>query len=129
MTVSRIEVGLVSSDEALATFYVEVFGFTRLPVVTSGSGVLHPLQAPGVTVKIMIPSQVPVTAEHPATFLGATGIRYLTLHVTDLVKTTERALAGGGRLVIGPLDIGPGRRLAVICDPDGNALEVVESAL
>ncbi|EFC84162.1 VOC family protein [Parafrankia sp. EUN1f] len=66
--------------------------------------------------------------EPPALFIGATGIQYLTLHVDDLGKITERVLAGGGRLLHGPVEVGPGIRLAVFRDPDGNALEVVESA-
>ncbi|MCK9901850.1 VOC family protein [Glutamicibacter sp. V16R2B1] len=128
MTVSRVEVGLVSTNEALVDFFITVFDLKRLPVITSGAGVLHPLQAPGVTIKVMVPAQPPTVTEPPAVFIGATGIRYLTMYVDDLGKITDRVLAAGGRLVMGPLDVAPGVRLAVFGDPDGNALEVVEGA-
>ncbi|WP_026311131.1 VOC family protein [Parafrankia elaeagni] len=128
MTVSRIEVGLVSTDETLVNFFATVFDLERLPVIISSSGAVHPLQAPGVTIKIMVPLRPPTVTEPPAVFIGATGIRYLTMHVTDLGTITERALAGGGQLLTGPIDLGSGVRLAVFRDPDGNALEVVEGA-
>jgi hypothetical protein len=47
VTLQRIEVGLVSADEALVEFFAAVFELERLPAVRSGSGVVHRLEAPG----------------------------------------------------------------------------------
>lgn len=125
--VQRIEVGLVSADDALAEFYAAVFGMERLPAAQSRSGVVHRLQAPGTVIKVMIPSQPPAPAG-PAGLFTVTGLRYLTLYVTDLDGIIERATARGGHVRHGPMDISPGVRLAILTDPDGNAVEVLDGA-
>ncbi|ONH26582.1 VOC family protein [Pseudofrankia asymbiotica] len=128
MGLQRVEIGLVSADEALVEFFAHVFGLERLPAVKSGSGVVHRLQAPGTVIKVMVPSAPPSVTEPPESFLSATGLRYLTMYVTDLDGTLERVTARGGRLRHGPMDVGPGVRVAVVQDPDGNTVEVVGGA-
>jgi predicted enzyme related to lactoylglutathione lyase len=125
--VQQIEVGLVSADDSLAEFYAAVFGMERLPATQSRSGVVHRLQAPGTVIKVMVPSRTPASAG-PAELFAVTGLRYLTLYVTDLDGTIERAMASGGHVRHGPMDIGPGVRLAILTDPDGNAMEVLDGA-
>ncbi|WP_328982791.1 hypothetical protein OG258_49190 [Streptomyces mirabilis] len=63
MTLQRVEVGLVSADEALVEFFAAVFELERLPAVRSGSGVVHRLEAPGTQIKVMVPSRRPASAE------------------------------------------------------------------
>ncbi|KPM54750.1 glyoxalase [Frankia sp. CcI49] len=128
MAVARVEVGLVSADDALATFYATVFELEQLPVIKSETGVVHRLQAPGTAIKVMVPVQPPAAADPPSLFVGATGIQYLTLYVDDLDKILACVPDAGGHLLQGPLTFGPGIRVAVFRDPDGNAFEVVEGA-
>ncbi|MFE2519669.1 VOC family protein [Streptomyces mirabilis] len=49
-------------------------------------------------------------------------------YVDDLDGIIERGVARGGRVRHGPMDVGPGVRVAVLQDPDGNAIEVVDGA-
>lgn len=63
VTLQRVEVGLVSADEALVEFVAAVFELERLPAVRSGSGVVHRLEAPGAQIKVMVPSRRPASAE------------------------------------------------------------------
>ncbi|MGF7236771.1 MAG: VOC family protein [Frankia sp.] len=128
MTLQRVEVGLVSADEALVEFFAEVFRLEQLPPITSGSGIVHRLQAPGTVIKVMVPSRPPTSAEPAGSFIAVKGLRYLTMCVSDLDGVIERATAHGGVVQHGPADVGPGVRVAVLSDPDGNALELLESA-
>jgi predicted enzyme related to lactoylglutathione lyase len=124
--VDRIEVGLVSADRGLADFYATVFEMEQLPLIESDVGVVHRLQAPGAVIKVMVPSPSPSVAESVEPFYGVTGLRYLTLYVGDLGAVLERAAAHGGRVAYGPMELGPDARIAVLQDPDGNAVEVLE---
>lgn len=126
MTLQRIEIGLVSADDILVEFYASVFELERLPVSESGSGVVHRLQAPGAVLKVMVPAQQPTSAGPVEPFFAAPGLRYLTLYVSDFDRTIERATARGGHVDHGPMRIGPDMQLAILRDPDGNTIEVVD---
>ena len=127
MTLLRFEVGLVSADRALVDFLAEVFELEPLPPLTAGPGVLHRLQLPGDAVlKVMVPNDPPAATDASGPFFAVTGIRYLTLWVDDLDGVIERATARNGRVQHGPAQLAPGVRIAVLQDPDGNAIEVVE---
>jgi len=125
MSLTRFEVGIVSVDRGLVDFLAAVFELGELPPTEHGPGTLYRLQSPGAVLKVMVPVVRP-SAPAPLPFLAATGIRYLSVWVTDLDGVIGRATARGGRLLHGPVDIGPGARLAVLSDPDGNTIEVIE---
>ncbi|WP_026342832.1 VOC family protein [Nocardia sp. BMG111209] len=124
MTVRQVEVGLVSADDSLVDFYAHAFGLRRVPASESRSGTLHRLQADGVSMKVMVPARPPAAADRSAAFLDVTGLRYVTFHVDDLDGTVDRVVEGGGAVLHGPMEIGGGRRVAVLRDPDGNTVEV-----
>jgi len=65
------------------------------------------------------------------TALGHEPHRYVHVYVEvdDVGATVERAAAGGGDVVVGPLDIpgdSPYGRFAWITDPDGNTVGLLE---
>lgn len=127
MTLFRFEVGLVSADRALVDFFAEVFELEPLPSMQAGPGTLHRLQLPGDAVlKVMVPNDAPAATGASGSFLAVAGIRYLTMWVDDLDGVVERATARNGRVQYGPAELAPGIRTAVLQDPDGNAIEVVE---
>ena len=125
MPLHRIEIGLVSTTPALADYYATVFELEALPALESSSGTVHRLQGPGAVLKVMVPKQPPAPATPVDPFIAATGLRYLTLAVTDLDATLERVKANNGTVQLGPLDLAPGLRIALTHDPDGNTVELV----
>jgi predicted enzyme related to lactoylglutathione lyase len=128
MTPGRFEVGLVSADRGLVDFYAEVFQVEELPASDSSVGTVHRLQFPGgAALKVMVPNVAPAAAA-PAPFFAVTGLRYLTIGTPDLDGVIARATSRGGRVQHGPLELGGGVRLAVLVDPDGNTIEVVQDA-
>lgn len=124
MALQRIEIGLVSTDKSLVDYYAAVFELEALPPLEAGSGTVHRLQGPGAVIKVMVPTQPPTPTPPVTPFIAATGLRYLTLAVTDLDATLARAQAHNATLQLGPLEIAPGHRIALITDPDGNTTEL-----
>jgi predicted enzyme related to lactoylglutathione lyase len=93
----------------------------------AGPGTLHRLQLPGDAVlKVMVPNDAPAATGASGPFFAVAGIRYLTLWVDDLDGVVERAIARNARVQHGPTELASGVRIAVLQDPDGNAIEVVE---
>jgi len=127
MSVVRFEVGFVSADRALVDFLAGVFELEVLPPAVHPVGTLYRLRSPGAVIKVMVPSDLPKPADGEP-FLAVSGIRYLSLWTSDLDRALGRATARGGRVLFGPFEHEPGARLAVIRDPDGNCMELIEAA-
>jgi predicted enzyme related to lactoylglutathione lyase len=126
VAIRRFEVGFVSADRALVDFLADVFGLEVLPATEFPVGTLHRLQSPGAVIKVMVPRQTPRPSDGEP-FLAVTGLRYLTVWTADLDGVLARCTARGGRLLHGPVAYEADSRLAVIADPDGNTIEVIES--
>jgi hypothetical protein len=127
MSLERFEVGIVSGDSALVDFLADAFELDQLPTSEYPAGTLHRLQAPGAIIKVMVPNDPPTDTDGQP-FLAIKGIRYLSMFVTDLDRVIERCIARGGGVLLEPFEFQPGSRLAIIKDPDGNTMEVTETA-
>jgi catechol 2,3-dioxygenase-like lactoylglutathione lyase family enzyme len=121
----QCEVGIVSSDDELVSFLAEVFDLERLPPEEYPVGTLHRLVMPGAVIKVMVPSEPPAEPDGQD-FLAVKGLRYLTMAVQDLDVVLARCRERSGRILLEPLEFEPGKRIAVIADPDGNTMEVLE---
>lgn len=125
MSKPRLEVGFVSGDPSFVRFLVEVFEFEELPEVQLPFGSLHAMQGDGVVVKVLVPSESPKPAERARTFYGVEGLRFLTIRVDeDLDAVLSRAVARGARVEKEPTQVAPGKRFAILSDPNGNMIEV-----
>jgi catechol 2,3-dioxygenase-like lactoylglutathione lyase family enzyme len=126
VNILRFEVGIVSAEgDALADFYAEVFDVERLENMPSSVGSLHRLQFPDVVLKIMVPKREPAALPETPSFLALSGLRYLTIGVDDFEGTLARATDRGARIQHGPMELAPGVHLAILEDPEGNAIELV----
>lgn len=123
---TRFEVGIVSADRALVDFLADVFGLEERPPADHGVGTLHRLESPGAVIKVMVPREAPKPRDGES-FLAVKGLRYLSMWVSDLDRALERCVARGGSVLFGPFEHEPGSRLAVIRDPDGNTIEVIQT--
>lgn len=119
----RVELGFVSKDNRLCDFLVSTFQFETLASLDLPMGTLHRLQGYDTMFKVLVPNEPPQLAPRSAEFYGVTGIRFVTIRVTDLDGVVTRALQAGGRLASGPHEPVPGVRIAMIEDPDGNLIE------
>ena len=128
MTLHSLEVGYVSADAHLVAFYETVLGLTALEPMVFPVGTLHRLEIPGGLLKVLVPADTPATAPDTGPFTDTQGLRYITVRVDDLDGVLARAIEEGGTIVLEPMDLGGGSRLAILRDPDGNTVEVAQPA-
>ncbi|AVP71412.1 VOC family protein [Prescottella equi] len=130
MSVHRVEIGLISERDDLVDFYRDTFALDVLEARPFTVGVVHRLGRGDAMVKIMVPADPPAAPE-PAReqFWDRAGLQYFALWVDDLDAAAVRCTRAGGVVVNGPLDVRPGLRSAVVRDPDGNVIEVMEASL
>src|SRR6185369_9957218 len=114
MTLHSLEVGYVSADAGLVAFYETVLELTALEPLVFPVGTLHRLEIPGGLLKVLVPAAEPAVAPDTG------GLRYITVRVSDLDAVLARATEHGGTVVLEPMDVGGGSRLAILRDPDGN---------
>ena len=125
-----IDIGITCVDApAMLAFYRDVLGLVhqgdnRVP----GGGSMHRLLtgtgAGAAMLKLVALEPAPTSANPPGGLRGGTGLRYFTFMVDDL----DAALAPceqAGRPVVQRSQIGQAR-LAIVEDPDGNWVELVQ---
>lgn len=124
MAKPALDAGIVSANAAgLLDFYEAVFGLERLePLVLPSIGTVHKLAAGESVLRIMAPEQTPEA--DGSGWSDRAGIRYLTFEVLDVKAVAEAVTAHGGRVVLEPIELRPGRFVSQVEDPDGNMLEL-----
>ncbi|MDX1385542.1 MAG: VOC family protein, partial [Thermoanaerobaculia bacterium] len=70
----------------------------------------------------------PAADAPPGGIAGAHGYRYWTISVSNLDELAAACEAAGYKLAITPREIRPGIKIAMIEDPDGNWVELLETA-
>ena len=125
-----IDLGIVVRDAGAALrFYRDTLGFTEQGTMPMpGGGTMHRLLCGSSLIKIVELAQAPAAAAPPGGIQGATGYRYWTISVSNLDDTAAACAAAGYKLAVRPREIRPGVRIAMIEDPDGNWVELLESA-
>jgi len=124
-----VDVGIVvrDADKALA-FYRDLLGLAAdaIPQMPIPGGTMHRLVAGGSVIKLVSLDPPPSAANPPGGLAGGTGFRYMTISVSNLDQATAAAEAAGHNIPMGPLDIREGIRIAMIEDPDGNWVELLQ---
>jgi len=138
---SPLEVGLcVASLERSLAFYRDALGFdfisrvdtpassaVRSGFAIGGYTVVRLQLASGERLKLFEPSTLPTrqTTGHPP--LSRVGFAYLTLIIVDLAAALARLQQCGiSARLPGAFELRPGVRVALIDDPDGNVVELVQ---
>ena len=124
-----LDVGIVTreGDRALA-FYRDVLGFRPIdPLKFPGIGFIHRLVHGKSVFRILVPEQLPPESQ-PVGLTDRVGIQYMTLNVSNLDEVLDDVRAGGGEVLLGPIDVRPGVRAGQLRDPDGNLIELLEGA-
>ena len=127
MTVQTFEIGFVSATGALVDFYKQALGLEELEAREFPMAVVRRLACgPGV-LKVMIPTESPVTPAATKNFWEVSGIRYAALWVDDITATVDAWRAAGGSVTMEPFEVRPGTFTAMVSDPDGNVVEVMHT--
>jgi glyoxylase I family protein len=131
---SGVDIGIVIRDsERTKRFYGEVLGLKHVADmampggVGSAGGVMHRYACGGTTLKFVRHNDVP-EASNPSGGLGtATGLRYLTIWVTNMDELLAECRSAGENILVEARVIRPGVRVAFVEDPDGVWVELLEN--
>jgi len=124
-----IDLGIVSRDgAACVAFYRDVLGFADLGEMPMPGGTMHRLLCGSSVIKIISLRRPPTTDAPPGGLSGATGYRYWTISVTNLLDVVAGVEQAGRRVVVPPTQLRPGVRIAMVEDPDGNWVELLDAS-
>ena len=125
-----IDLGIVTRNaEAMLHFYVGILGLEKESSIPmpGGGGTMHRLQAGTSIIKIIELDPAPKEDAIPGGIRAATGYRYWTLWVDNLSTCVQACSAEGCKVVVAEKVVRPGVTIAIIADPDGNWVELLES--
>lgn len=129
LTKDSIDLGIVARDpEACLAFYRDLLGLEDLGESPMPGGSMHRLQCGTSMIKIVSLRRQPEASAPPGGIGGATGYRYWTISVSNLKDVVAAAEQAGRPVVVPPTELRPGLTIAMLEDPDGNWVELLETA-
>ena len=125
-----IDLGIVTTNEpAMREFYQQLLGLEDIGEVSIGKiGRIIKLQCGMSTIKLFVLTEPPEADAAAGHYLAATGLRYFTIHIGNLRETVEACRAQGVVIVNDIVEPRHGVLAALIADPDGNTVELMETA-
>ena len=116
---------------AMTRFYGETLGLPKEGEIEMPGGVvMHRYQCGETVIKLVWPQRrLPRPQIPPGGLGGGTGIRYLTISVSNLDEAEAACKAAGSNIVISGREIRPGVRICMMEDPDGNWVELLQQVL
>ncbi|MEM7219068.1 MAG: VOC family protein [Pseudomonadota bacterium] len=127
---ASIDIGLVTGQiDAMTEFYRDTLGLPIEGVIDMPGGARMTRLVCGTTiVKLMELPRAPAERNPPGGIPGATGIRYFTISVTNLEAAVAACDAAGANVAVPIRESRPGVSIAMIEDPDGNWVELLQLA-
>jgi len=124
-----IDLGIVTTNgPAMLAFYRDVLGLPHAgDMPMPGGGTMHRLSCGTSVIKLVVPGRAPGAKAAPGGLAGATGYRYWTITVSNLDETVGAAKAAGHKIPVPRTAVRPGVEIAMIEDPDGNWVELLET--
>lgn len=129
VTKPAIDLGIITRDaEPMLAFYQNVLGLPLEGVIPMPSGgTMHRLKVGESVVKIVQLDRSPAADAVPGGIPAATGMRYWTIYVSDLEGCVKTCADAGHKVVVPPKVIRPGVTIAIVADPDGNWVELLQT--
>jgi len=79
--------------------------------------------------KLLFPEQPPSEGAPGGLAAGVAGLRYLTIQVPDVAGAVARCRQAGVRVPTPAFEYEPGVTVAIVEDPDGNSVELINKVL
>ena len=127
--VDGLQVGVVVRDlEKTTRFYQEGLGLPHVRDYAAPIGLMRFFACGDAMIKLMQLKDAPTTANPPGGIRGgSTGLRWLTVLVSDIEEVFRRCEVAGARVVQPIFEWQPGAKLMILEDPEGNCwVEVSE---
>lgn len=127
---NAIDLGIVIEDsEKSLAFYRDLLGLDHIadtPMPGDAPATMHRLMCGDTMIKLVSHEDTPSARAPRGGIAGATGLRYLTMQITNLAEATNACAAAGVRVLIDQLEVRPGVTISMVEDPDGNWVEFVD---
>ena len=130
ITKHAIDIGILTRNpEAMMTFYHDVLGLPHEATIPMpGGGTMRRLKAGDTVVKIVDIDPPPKADGITGGLRAATGYRYWTIHVSNLNDALTHIANAGYKIPVPAKTIRPGVTIAMVEDPDGNWVELLENS-
>jgi catechol 2,3-dioxygenase-like lactoylglutathione lyase family enzyme len=126
-TLLGLEAGIVTpAADALAAFYRDGLGFELVDRLEFPQGLVLRLRSGPAALKLYQPADGARPGAVPEPWHRDAGFTYAALHVADVDAAHHRAGAHGAATLAPPTAHRPGARYALIADPEGNIVELLE---
>ncbi|MEM7364584.1 MAG: VOC family protein [Pseudomonadota bacterium] len=125
-----IEIGIVTRDAGpMVRFYRDILGLEFEREVQMANGVHQTrFKCGGNIIKLVVYASEPPADAPPGGAVGATGYRYWTIPVTNIEEAVGACEAAGCTIPVPVRTIQEGARIAMIEDPDGNWVNLLQRA-
>jgi glyoxylase I family protein len=129
LTKPAIDLGIITRDAApMLAFYRNFLGLPMESVIPMPSGgTMHRLTAGDSVLKIVQLDKPPLADAVPGGIPAATGMRYFTFHISNLQHVVPACEQAGHKVVVPIKTIRPGVSIAIVEDPDGNWVELLQN--
>jgi len=124
-----LDLGIITRDAGpLLAFYKELLGLPLESVIPMPSGgTMHRLKVGESVLKIVQLDKPPAADAASGGIPAATGMRYFTLHVSNLQEMVDASDKAGYKIVVPIKTIRAGVSIAIVEDPDGNWVELLQN--
>ena len=125
-----VDLGLITKDAGnLLKFYRDTLGLElEGEMDMPGGGHMTRLKCGTTVLKLFVNGKEPAATSAPGGIGGSTGYRYFTISVSNLKEVTDECSAAGYKIAVPPTEIRPGTTISMIEDPDGNWVELLQTA-
>lgn len=128
ITKDSIDLGIVTKDVApMLKFYRDTLGFApdgEWPM--PGGGHMTRLKCGTTVIKLVVNGRAPRADSPPGGLGGATGYRYFTISISNLVEATRACEEAGYKIAVPVTQMAPGTSISIVADPDGNWVEFLQ---
>ena len=124
-----IDIGIVTRDiDAMLAFYRDVLGLEfEAAIPMPGGGTMNRFKVGDSVIKVIDLDPAAPADAAPGGIRAATGYRYWTITVGNLEDCVRQAGDSGSKVVVPAREVRPGITIAIITDPDGNWVELLQN--
>ncbi len=123
-----IDIGIVTTDiEPMLKFYHDTLGLELEGELELPGLKMSRLICGTTVVKLVVNDREPDSRPAPGGPRGATGYRYWTISCSNLAQMVEKCQQAGTRIPFPVTEIRPGVSIAMVEDPDGNWIELLQT--
>ena len=128
LTRAILDVGIVTDDGAATlAFFCDLLGFSEIGEMPfPGVGLVRRLACGETVVRVFEPAKPPARLASTEGFAHETGLRYLTLHVSNIEELVNQAVMAGYPNPVPVRILRPGTFAAQISDGRGITVELMQ---